>query len=204
MSRSGKDHLRRQIAYDAARLMAEEGVADQQRALQKAAARAGVKDRRGWPDAAELRAALREQQSLFRPHRHAHLRRLRETAVQAMQALARFDPRLVGPVLDGSADEASRVQLQLFADTPEDVVHDLMEQGIPWQEQQRKLHLADGVTRICPSLRFMAGDVPMELLLLSPREHSNPPVNPLTERPERGAGIQQVRDLLDTESVDGP
>jgi len=75
-------------------------------------------------------------------------------------------------------------------------VHALLEQGIPWQEQERNLRYAGGVTRACPSLLFIAGAVPMELLLLQPRDRGNPPLSPLTERPERGAGIQQVRELL--------
>ncbi len=198
--RDKSDHLKRQIAYEAARLMAEEGIADHQRALHKAAARAGVKDRRGWPDASEVQAALREQQRLFRPRQQDHLRHLRETALQAMDFLSRFNPRLVGQVLEGSADEASRVRLHLFAETPEEVVHTLMEHGIPWQEHERKLRYAGGLTRLCPGLRFVAGGVPMELLLLSPREQGNPPLSSLTERPERGAGIQQVRELLDSEN----
>jgi hypothetical protein len=200
-SKARNAHLRRHIAYEAARLMAEQGIADHQRALQKAAARAGMKDRRNWPEAAEIHAALMEQQRLFRPRQPEHLRQLRETALAAMRAFSAFHPRLVGPVLDGSADESSRVQLQLFAETPEEVVHALLDQGIPWQEHQRKLRHADGATRVCPALRFMAGGVPMELLVLSARERSNPPLNPLTERPERGAGEHQLQQLLESDDL---
>jgi len=202
MTRQGRnDHLRRRIAYEAARLMADEGLVDHEHALRKAAARLGVKDRRGWPDPGEVQMALLEQQRLFHPEQARQLRDLRTHALQAMQALSRFQPRLVGPVLEGSADAASRVLLHLFADTPEEVVHALLEQGIPWREMQRALRFADGVSKTFPSLRFVAGGVPVELLVLSPRELRNPPLNPITERPDRGAGIRQLQSLLDAESA---
>ena len=194
--------LRRQVAYEAARLMADEGAADPRWALQKAAARVGLRDRRDWPDAAEVDEALREQQRLFRPRQPDHLRALRQTALRAMEALARFRPRLVGPVLDGSADAQSRVSLYLFVDTPEEVIQVLLELRIPWRETQRRLGYANGKERDCPGLRFWAGEVAMELLMLPAGDRSNPPLNPVTERPDQGAGIARVRELLEEKGGD--
>src|SRR3546814_13348617 len=83
------------------------------------------------PAAEEVLAALRSEQQLFAGDAHArHLRHLREAACDAMGFFSRFDPRLVGTVLDGSAGQHSAVCLHLFADESEAVIHFLREQGI--------------------------------------------------------------------------
>ena len=48
-----------------------------------------------------------------------------------MLFLARFRPRLVGPVLSGTAGPHADIGLHLFADTPMDVLLFLMEHRIP-------------------------------------------------------------------------
>jgi hypothetical protein len=42
----------------------------------------------------------------------------------------------------------------------------------------------------------MAGDVPFELTVLPVQALRNPPLDPVTERPERGADIAEVERLL--------
>ena len=190
--------LRQRIAYEAARLMAEEAIADHDQARRKAAARVGVPNTRLWPSNAEVQEALVQQQRLFQPAQPQALRILRERALEAMRAFARFRPRLVGPVLDGTADRTTRVTLQVFADTPDDVLHALLEQRIPWQERERQVRYAGGAKKAHPAFRFVAGGVAVELLVLPSLAQRNPPLSPLTERPERGAGIGQLEALLDT------
>ncbi len=50
-----------------------------------------------------------------------------------MAAGADFTPRLVGPVLSGSADHTQGVRLHLFTDNPEDVVFALLDRSILWR-----------------------------------------------------------------------
>ncbi len=65
-SRSRRDNnLRRHIAYLAARLMAEDGVADYATAKVKAARQAGLGDAHQLPDNSEIEEALREYQELY-------------------------------------------------------------------------------------------------------------------------------------------
>ena len=54
-----------------------------------------------------------------------------------MRFFKRFEPRLVGAVLDGTADKHSAICLHLFNDTLEEVTGFLQEQGIPYEEQTR-------------------------------------------------------------------
>lgn len=188
--------LRQRIAYEAARLLVEDSALDPERARRKAANRIGVSDNRQWPSSAEVLDALSQEQRLFRPHQPAALHSLRLQALAAMRHFAHFRPRLVGSVLEGTADHRSRVRLHLFADTPDEVVLTLLEQRIPWEQRERPLRYADGSRYAHPAFRFVAGGVAMELVVLPLRAHRNPPLNPIHERPERGADAEQLAQLL--------
>ncbi len=202
--RHKNNQLRQRIAYEAARLMAEQGVTDLEHARRKAAERVGTPNRHLWPSIADIHEALSQQQRLFQPRQQDTLGTLRECAMQAMQAFSSFRPRLVGPVLDGTADPHSLVMLYLFADSADEIIHALMEQGIPCEERQRQLRFRGGERKSHPVFRFIAGDIPIELLALPSQALHNPPLSPVTERPDRGADIEQLRELLTTEPINSP
>ena len=108
---------RLRIAREAARIMAEQGLDDFRLAKQKAAARLGNPDSRQMPGNAEIQEALVEYQELFLGEAHTQrLRQLRRSALEAMRLFEPFAPRLVGPVLEGSAGHDTVVSLHLFAD----------------------------------------------------------------------------------------
>lgn len=117
-NRSRRDqNLRSHIAYLAARLIAEDGVADYASAKQKAARQAGLSDANLLPDNSEIEEALREYQGLYQSEEQpAHLRYLREVAVKVMRDFDGFRPVLVGSVLNGTAGLHSDVNLQLYTD----------------------------------------------------------------------------------------
>jgi hypothetical protein len=198
-TRSFNPQVRRRLAFEAARLLADDPGLDPDRARRKAAGRMGVGDNRHWPSNAEVLAALAEEQRLFRPRQPDALLALRRQALTAMRRLTRFRPRLVGPVLDGSADRTTRVRLHLFAETPDEVLLDLWEQHIPWEQRERWLRYADGSRIAHPAVRFVAGGVAMELVVLPLRALANPPLSPVSERPERGADADHLARLLEGE-----
>jgi hypothetical protein len=188
-----------QIAYEAARIMAEQGVTDFDRARRKAAERTGILDRRRWPTNEAIAAALHTQRRLFQGEDEpAQLRRLREAAIQAMHSLRAFSPRLIGPALHGAGPVDVGVQLHLFADRPEDVVFALLERRIPWREHERSVRYGNGERRSHPAFRFVAGEAPIELIVLPHSALRNPPLDPVTERPARGADLAAVERLLAT------
>ncbi len=197
-SRSGNLHLRQRIAFEAARLMMDGSATDHSLALRKAASRLRAHNKRLWPSNTEVAEALHQELRLFRKEQPEHLRLLRERALQAMRAFARFKPRLVGPVLDGTAGRAARISLHLFVDAPEEVVLALLEQGIPWEDRERVLRYVDGARVTRPMFTFVAGEIPIELIVLPPKDRQSPPLSPLTDRPDRGAGMAELQDLLTT------
>lgn len=196
---------RRRLAYETARIMVEQDLCDYDRARRKAAERTGILDRRCWPSNDEIHEAVLAQRRLFLGDAHDRgLRRLRRAAAQAMEALDAFDPRLVGGALDGSGPPERGVQLQLYADCPEEVAFALIDRRIPWDDGERTLRYSCGTRRSHPVFRFVAGEIPHELIVLPRQALRNPPLDPVTERPERGADRAELERLLDAESDPAP
>src|SRR5476649_1024454 len=90
------EDLRRRLAQEAARMMAEHGIEDYLQAKRKAADRLGVNDIAALPKNTEIEAALREYQRLFNVGSHdLRLKEQGSIAVEAMRMLDEFQPRLV-------------------------------------------------------------------------------------------------------------
>lgn len=186
------------LAQTAARLIAEGGLRDFAMAKRKAAAQLGVDPGRNLPDNAEIEAALRDYQRLFQQDRHPQqLRELRQTALQAMRLLSRFSPRLVGAVLNGTADRHTPVHLHLFADTSEEVNIFLMDHKIPFTQAERHVHYKGGREEYRPMLRFMAGEVVLELTLFPIGGLRQAPLSPVDGRPSHRASLEELQRVLD-------
>ncbi len=196
--RGRQSEIRRHIAHHAARMLAEQECLDFQDARRKASARLGCRDQRQLPDNREIEQALREYQQLYlRDSQSAALKQLREVAIQAMRSLGAFDPHLTGPVLDGTANANCPVRLHLFADTSEEVTLHLLQRHIPAEQREIRLTYARGVKVNRPIYHFWAGDARIELIVLPLTDRSNPPINSLNERPDRGASLARVETLLE-------
>lgn len=189
---------RLEIAAEAARIMATEGQRSFLLAKQKAAERLGASSRQGLPSNAEIEAALRQWQQLYGGMElDQRLRELRQAAMRAMNFLAPFRPRLVGPVLEGTADEFSRISLHLFAEDPDAVVHFLLERGIAHSQERRRLRWHDGSHRHIDLLVVETGGEVIELAILVGREALQPLPSPVDGRPQRRASLEEVRALLE-------
>ena len=188
---------RRRIAVEAARLMTESGLRDYRLAKEKAAARLGIFDTASLPKNSEIEDALREHQRLFGGDAHARtLTRLRTSAREALRFFADFEPRLVGAVLDGTADEHSAVCLHLYTDRHVEVVGLLMERGIAFEEGARRLRLDRDTTRDFPTLRFHAGDAAIDLTVLPYDLLRQAPLDRVSEKPMRRATLAMLETLI--------
>lgn len=199
MSRRPRDdrRLRTLIAQECARLMTEEGVQDFRAAKRKAALRLALDNRAILPDNAEIEQALLDRQRLFYADRQkARLRGLRETALDAMRFLARFRPRLVGPVLSGAAGPHAGIHLHVFADTPEEITLFLLERCIPFETTEHRLKMAGGELACLPVFRFTAGETCIDLTVFKPLAEREAPLSPVDGRPMRRAGLSEVQALL--------
>jgi hypothetical protein len=187
---------RRRIAVEAARLIAEGGLRDYRQAKLKAASRLGFTDELSLPKNGEIEDALREHQRLFRADQPDMLQALREAAVEAMRFFADFEPRLVGPVLEGTADEYSAVCLHLHDDGADRVAMFLQEKGIPYEERTRRLRLERDVTTDVPVFVFSAGDSAIDITVLPYDRLRQAPLDRIDEKPMRRANLAAVEQLV--------
>jgi hypothetical protein len=191
------EQLRRRVALEAARLISEHGIRDYQLAKRKAAERLHALDESSLPKNREIEEALREHQRLFRADdQPPKLRALREAACEAMRYFARFEPRLVGAVLDGTADKHSPVCLHLFCDTPESVLAVLDDDGIAFEEDSRRLRLDSQNLSDFPILKIHQDGVEFDLTLLPSDAIRQAPLDRSGERPLQRAALAAVETLL--------
>jgi hypothetical protein len=187
---------RRRIAVEAARLIAEQGLRDFHAAKLKAAGNLGLGETSPLPRNSEIEDALREHQRLFQSESQPrHLTRLREAAVEAMRFFSAFEPRLVGAVLEGTADAYSAVCLHLFTDNADTLAVFLADKRIPFSQEQRILRLSAEVTGEFPAWRFSAGDVNIDLTVFPLDGLRQPPLDRISERPMRRAALDTVMAL---------
>ena len=192
------DDSRRLLTQEAARIMSEEGVRDFLFAKRKAAERLGFDPRRlHLPTNLEVEAALAEHQRLFQSDSQpGYLRQLRETAREALLLFQRFNPRLVGPVLSGTASEHAIVYLHVFSDLAEEVAVFLMEKRIPYEPSARKLKSGSGQQHEYPVYKFVAGDVPIEVTVFDVDGIREAPSSPVDGRPMKRGSLRDVELLL--------
>jgi hypothetical protein len=193
--------LRSRVAQEAARIMREQGVRDFLLAKRKAADRLGVVDRNALPANLEIAEALAEQQRLFGGAAHDdNLRALREVALRAMDLLEPFRPRLVGPVLGGTATPHSNVSLHVFAPTPEDVAFMLIQRAVRYRTADRRVRLANGEYASFPAFEFESGEVGIEATVFPEQGLREAPLCPISGGSMRRARREEVAALLDDAS----
>lgn len=141
-----RSKLRRQIAWEAARLMYLREESEYFRAKQKAAHRIC----QGWVKPADLpsNAEIRDEiQSFARLHegdaRSENLRDMRLEALRIMRLLARFRPRLIGSVMTGHVRAGSDIDLHVFSNSIEAVTSILDENGFVYDVERKRVRKND-------------------------------------------------------------
>jgi hypothetical protein len=191
------DHLRSAVAQEAARLMAEHGIQDYFVAKRKAAERYGMFDGAFLPKNTEIEAALLSHQRLFGSAQHElSLQEQRRVALEAMRLLGKFEPRLVGPVLTGSATAHSDIQLHVFSDSPEAVCVHLMDRRFDYEVLERRMRMSPERQVQVPSVRFDIGAETVEAFVFPRDGIRQAPVSPVDGRPMRRADLREVSELF--------
>ena len=138
-----RDLMREQLAHQAAKLMAEDGITDHSFAKRKAARQLGATDTQHLPSNQEVDEALHSYRSLYQSDSYpVILRNLREEALGIMKLLAEFHPYLTGSVLSGTAGEYSDINLKLFSDDAKAVLLFLLKHKIEFLDGEWKVRIA--------------------------------------------------------------
>lgn len=188
---------RQRLAIEAARLITEGGIRDFHLAKRKAAHRLGIHDDASLPRNSEIQEALRDYQRLFQGQSHEQLLlERRESAARALAFFAAFEPRLVGAVLEGTADTHSAVCLHLYVDDPERVPFFLAEHGIPAESSSRRVRLDRDRAIEAPVWLFAADDLPFDLTVLPRDALRQAPLDRIDEKPMKRASLAALEELL--------
>lgn len=196
------ENLRRALAQEAARIMSEHGIRDFLTAKRKAAERFGVTDGAVLPKNIEIEDALAAYQRLFGGTRHEKsLAAQRSAALSAMQILSEFEPRLVGPVLAGTATEHNDIQLHLFTECAETIAIRLMDLGINHEVVERRVRF--GIDRVVayPGVHFAIDDHTVDATVFPVDGIRQAPVSPVDGKPMRRIDAEELEVLLDTEGT---
>jgi hypothetical protein len=188
---------RQRVAFEAARLIAVHGMRDYHQAKLKAARTLGILDEASLPGNNEVHAQLRDYQRLFRGDEQAReLRLRREAALRAMEFFQDFEPRLVGSVLDGTADANSAVSLQVFSDDAGEVARLLQEKDFRATSEEHRLRLGRDQHENFPAWALTVASLPFEITVLPTAMLRQPPLSPIDGKPMQRATLGALKKLL--------
>lgn len=194
--------VRLELAHLAARLVAVDGINDYLVAKRKAAERLGVNNRQQLPSNQEIEQALTDYQRIFQGETQPRLlRQMRELALEAMQMLTTYRPRLAGAVADGTAGPQSEISLHLYADASEEIVMQLIDRGIPYASCERRVRLNATSVNNYPAYRFLAGGYPVVLIVFPLKDRSHTPLSPTDGRAMQRLNITDLQQLLTADAA---
>jgi len=189
---SRRDLMREQLAHQAAKLIAEDGITDFALAKHKAARQLGASDTQHLPSNQEIEQALHSYRALYQHDSHPGiLNQLRRAALAAMQRLAIFNPYLTGSVLSGTAGVNSDINLMLFSDDAKAVLLFLLKHKLEFEDGEWRVRL-NGREETVPSYT-LTGDSGIQthiIVLPENARHSG------SRYPDTHADIAAVEALL--------
>lgn len=201
MPRAMQGELRERLAQESARLMIEHGIVDFGLAKRKAAERLAVSTLGALPSNSQIEACLAERQRIFEPVGHANrLQRLRQLALELMQQLSGFAPRLTGPVLAGTATETSRIELHVFAASAEAVAFTLEHHGHRLAPCAQRFRYGGGRQIEVPGYRFRAEGASVVTPVFPENGIREAPLSSVNRRPMARASSREIEALLADQS----
>ena len=194
---NGDDRSRTSVAQEAARIMADHGIKDFHVAKRKAAARLGLDQSGTLPSNVEVEAALIEHHRLYAEDDHdLSLQERRSKVLGLMETIEEFEPRLVGPLLAGTAAVDAPANLHLFADAAEELVWFLESQSIEYRPFDRRVRIQRGRSLTYPGFRFAWDELVIEATVFPYDGLRQAPLSPVDGKPMQRASIKKVRKLL--------
>lgn len=199
----GKEKLRRQIVFEAARLMYRREEKEYYRAKLKAA-RAICQ---GWvkpsdlPSNAEIRDEIQRMAFLFEgDSRHDHLREMRIEALRLMRLLAAFRPKIIGSTLTGHVRRGSDIDLHVFTSSAESVARVLDQEGMTFDIEHKRVR-KHGEERVFTHIHIQ-DRFPIELTLYPVEKVAYVFKSSITGKAIERASLAEFEDLLRREYPD--
>ena len=192
--------VRRQIAFEAARLMYSRQESEYYRAKMKAGRRICL----GWVKPSDLpsNAEIREQIELLArmnegERRVDHLREMRLEALRLMRLLRAYRPRLIGSTLTGHVRHGSDIDLHVFADGLEGIAAVLEDEGLVFDVEHKRVR-KQGEERVFTHIH-VRDRFDFELTVYATSLASYVFKSSITGGPIERAGIPELEELLSRE-----
>lgn len=189
--------LRRQIAFEAARLMYFRQESEYYRAKHKAARRIG----QGWvkptdlPSNAEIRDEIQALARMYEgDRRDDNLLEMRLEALRLMRVLRKFKPRLIGSVMTGHVRQGSDIDLHVFTDSVHLVCDELDELGMIY-DVERKRVLKHGEERVFTHIH-VRDRFPFEITVYPSDKAQYVFKSSITGKPIERASIAELEQIL--------
>jgi len=182
--------------------MLVDGVArDYHAAKLKALKHLGLSDTIELPSNAEVEAELKLCQTTFDSNTHEQLIRSRRIkALESMRMFEEYSPRLFGAVFEGTATRYSPLEIQVFPDSPKDVVIKLLDFDVPFDTEDRRIRISKNESQVVPVYCFGVDDVEVELSVLQPNSLRQSPLSSITNSPMKRASIKQLIKMIEGSS----
>ncbi|MCA9166267.1 MAG: HD domain-containing protein [Planctomycetales bacterium] len=189
--------LRRQIAWEAARLLYSRQESEYYRAKMKAARQI----QKGWVKPADLpsNVEIRDQVQLMArmfegQRRDERLLEMRLHALRLLTVLDRFRPRLIGSVLTGHIRDGSDIDIHVFSDSVEAVLMLLQDEGFVCEVEHKQVR-KQGEARIFHHIHIR--DVfPIELTIYPAQKVRYVFKSSITGRAIERASLAELEQLL--------
>jgi hypothetical protein len=114
-----------------------------------------------------------------------------------MDELAHYEPRLVGPVLTGTATINAIVEMHVFADAPEEIGAVLASHGRSARSVERRVRWQRKTSLLVPSFRLTVSEADVLILVFPPHGIRQSPLSPVDQRPMRRARRSEIAALVE-------
>lgn len=198
-----EQRMRLELTQLAAKIIAEEGVADYKVAKRKAAERLGVEHAKYLPKNQEIHQAVAEYQRLFHPDTQPKiLHQMRLTALEALSFFEKFNPRICGAIIDGTIDSNQPISIHLFSDSSTEVALFLLNHNIPHESKERRIRIAIDNVQSYPVFQFIANDFTVELVVMPENGIRQAPLSPVDGKPTKRLNYNAAQRLFTGDPTD--
>jgi hypothetical protein len=191
------EKLRRQIVFEAARMMYERRETEYYRAKMKA----GRRICHGWvkpsdlPSNAEIRAEIQRMAWMFEGEaRFDKLREMRVEAYRLMHMLKHCKPKLIGSTLTGHVRQGSDIDIHVFAANTDAVTNSLDEEGLEYDIEHKHVR-KHGEERLFTHIH-VRDRFPIELTLYMPDKANYVFKSSITGKAMERVSLAQLEEFL--------
>ena len=184
--------LKQEVIKLAAELMYFGGVKEYLTAKRMASKQLGIDI---FPSNAEIRDAVDQLAKLYEPNRGENLNQMRRVALEMMEILEAFHPRLIGSVLEGTIKSTSDIDLHVFTEEYEEIMRVLDEHGSEYNFEMVTTRKNNEI-RDFPHIYVYKDGHTIELSIYEPSEMRVRQRSSITGKPMEYATIAKLRKLL--------